>query len=52
VTRNLGILLASTGRPGEAIARFESALRLDPAFHEAAANLARARELAAARRGE
>jgi Flp pilus assembly protein TadD len=49
---NLGILLASTGRPGEAIARFESALRLDPAFHEAAANLARARELASARRGE
>jgi len=47
---NLGILLASTGRPAEAIARFEAALRLEPGFDDAAANLARARELASAER--
>ena len=45
---NLGILLASTGHAAEAIPRFETALRLDPKFREAAANLERARELAAA----
>jgi Flp pilus assembly protein TadD len=46
---NLGIVLASEGRLGEAIGSFEAALRLRPGYSEAAANLARARELLGAR---
>lgn len=45
---NLGILLATSGRAAEAIPHFAAALRLAPDFRDAAENLARARELAAA----
>jgi tetratricopeptide (TPR) repeat protein len=47
---NLGILLASTGRAAEAVPHFATAVRLAPEFRDAAENLARARELAAAGR--
>ena len=47
---NLGILLASSGRAAEAIPHFESAVALEPELRDAAENLSRARELAAAGR--
>jgi cytochrome c-type biogenesis protein CcmH/NrfG len=51
VLANLGIVLSDRGHPSEAVAPLEQALALDPDFHEARFNLARAHARAGDRPG-